>query len=61
LRNTGKVPGVLYGVDEDQNVVKILVTVDEKAVSKEMRDRYAREGQITREHNLKWGIHFLSF
>ena len=39
LRNTGQVPGVLYGVDEDQNVVKILVTVDEKAVSKEMRER----------------------
>jgi len=37
LRESGLVPGVIYGVDEDQNVVKIMVTVDEKSVLTEMR------------------------
>jgi large subunit ribosomal protein L25 len=37
LRDNGRLPGVLYGVDEDKNVVKMNLTVDTKAVNRELR------------------------
>ena len=39
LRRTGKVPGVIYGIDEDQNVVKITIMVDEKDILTQIRER----------------------
>lgn len=39
LREAGKVPGVIYGVDEDQNVLKIMICVDSKLIMTEMRDK----------------------
>jgi len=39
LRQAGRVPGVIYGLDEDQNVVKIMVTMDEKSILGEMRSK----------------------
>lgn len=39
LRDTGRIPGVIYGQDEDQNVFKIMVSVDEKHILTEMRER----------------------
>ena len=37
LRDNGRLPGVLYGVDEDKNVVKVNLTVDTKSVARELR------------------------
>lgn len=37
LRDSGRLPGVLYGVDEDKNVVKVNLTVDMKSVMRELR------------------------
>ena len=39
LRDAGRIPGVIYGVDEDQNVFKIMVSVDEKLIMSQMRER----------------------
>jgi len=39
LRQAGRVPGVIYGLDEDQNVVKIMITMDEKLILGEMRSK----------------------
>lgn len=38
LRDSGRLPGVLYGVDEDKNVVKVNLTVDMKSVTRELRN-----------------------
>ena len=38
LRDNGRLPGVLYGVDEDKNVVKVNLTVDAKSVARELRE-----------------------
>eukprot|EP00601_Ochromonadales_sp_CCMP2298_P004258 CAMPEP_0173181066 /NCGR_PEP_ID=MMETSP1141-20130122/7074_1 /TAXON_ID=483371 /ORGANISM="non described non described, Strain CCMP2298" /LENGTH=100 /DNA_ID=CAMNT_0014104005 /DNA_START=140 /DNA_END=438 /DNA_ORIENTATION=+ len=39
LRKEGLVPGVLYGVDQDRNVLKTLVTVPQKELMRELRAR----------------------
>jgi ribosomal protein L25 (general stress protein Ctc) len=33
------IPGVIYGVDDDRNVLKHMVTVDKKLLAKELRER----------------------
>ena len=35
----GLIPGVLYGVDEDKNVIKIMVSVPQKDILRELRER----------------------
>lgn len=39
LRSQNLVPGVLYGVDDDRNVLKTMVTVDSKMLVKEIEQR----------------------
>ncbi len=35
----GFIPGVVYGQDDDKNVVKTLVGVDQKMLAKELREK----------------------
>jgi ribosomal protein L25 (general stress protein Ctc) len=37
----GKIPGVLYGVDKDRNVVKVLIYTELKEIEREVRIRGA--------------------
>eukprot|EP01033_Poteriospumella_lacustris_P016895 gene16896-12092_t len=37
LRQQNRLPGVIYGVDDDKNVLKVMVTVDTKEVKKQIR------------------------
>ena len=37
LRDNGRLPGVLYGIDENRSVVKVNLTVDAKSVARELR------------------------
>lgn len=39
LRRDGLVPGVLYGLDDDKNVLKTLVSVDQTKLLKELREK----------------------
>ena len=39
LRDQGKIPGVFYGLDEEKNVLKRMVTVDMKIIAAELRER----------------------
>ncbi len=39
LRSQNLVPGVLYGVDDDRNVLKTMVTIDSKLLMKEIETR----------------------
>jgi ribosomal protein L25 (general stress protein Ctc) len=39
LRSQNLVPGVLYGVDDDRNVLKTMVTMDSKLLMKEIEQR----------------------
>ena len=39
LRDEGRIPGVLYGLDDDRNVLKRMVTVDLKTIAAELRER----------------------
>lgn len=39
LRRNGRVPGVLYGVDEQKKVLKTSVIIDQKVLLKELRDK----------------------
>lgn len=35
----GKIPGVLYGVDDDRNVLKRMVTIEKKKLLKELNQK----------------------
>ena len=39
LRDEGIIPGVLYGLDDERNVLKRLVSIELKTIAKELRDR----------------------
>jgi hypothetical protein len=39
LRDQGRIPGVLYGLDDDRNVLKRMVSVDLKTIAAELRER----------------------
>jgi ribosomal protein L25 (general stress protein Ctc) len=39
LRDEGLVPGVLYGIDEDRNNLKTMVTIDKKTLMKELESK----------------------
>mmetsp|Transcript_24493 Transcript_24493/g.40837 ORF Transcript_24493/g.40837 Transcript_24493/m.40837 type:complete len:257 (+) Transcript_24493:84-854(+) len=39
LRKEGLVPGVLYGMDQDRNVLKSLIAIDQKELLRELRVR----------------------
>ena len=39
LRDEGIIPGVLYGLDDERNVLKRMVSIELKAIAKELRDR----------------------
>jgi ribosomal protein L25 (general stress protein Ctc) len=35
----GRIPGVLYGVDDDKNELKTLILVDQKSLARELREK----------------------
>lgn len=37
VSSENRLPGVIYGVDDDKNVLKVMVTVDTKEVKKQIR------------------------
>eukprot|EP01039_Chlorochromonas_danica_P001304 gene1303-1423_t len=39
MREEGRIPGVLYGVDDDRNVLKRMVTIDKKKLLKELNQK----------------------
>ena len=39
LRDEGVIPGVLYGLDDERNVLKRMVSVELKTIAKELRER----------------------
>ena len=39
LRRQNQVPGVLYGLDDEKNVLKRMIMVDMKSIEREMRNR----------------------
>ena len=51
LRDEGIIPGVLYGLDDERNVLKRMVSIELKAIAKELRDRKnSMENTIYRLH-----------
>lgn len=53
LFTEGLIPGVLYGVDDDRNVLKLMITMDAQVLEKELKLRGKSFENTVYEINVK--------